>query len=326
MSMGLLRRPLRGLLAMTALIPVFIGIAVAAETLDRILVVVNDEIITEQDLRMAAEPMMAQYRATMSGFELEEKSMETRQRVLDQLIDDRLVRSAAKREKVTVDEKEIDEMMSEIEKKFPSRDVFERVIAQQGMTFAKLRERFKDQIMSRKIVDMKVKSEITISPGEVRAYYDQHIEDFFGPSQAKVRQILIRISEQRAVDEAQELAESIVQQLNKGESFEELAKKHSESAEAEQGGDMGWIDKGQLVEAIDRQIFTTQPGQYTQPIQSQLGFHIFKIEDKKESEIKSFENARNHVERIIYRKRLAEKFQSWISDLRKNAFISRQDL
>src|SRR3989338_2915483 len=190
--------------------------AFSEETLDQILVVVNDEIITEKDLRTATEPVIAQYRATLSGHEFQEKVAETRERYLEEMANERLIKSAAKRESIEVEEKEVDEMMQDVRKKFPSDQVFERVLGEQGLSFSKLKDRFRDQILARRVVDIKVRSQITISPGEIRDYFNQRQGEFKAPRKAQVRQILVRAGENRSDEEARELAASIIQELDKG--------------------------------------------------------------------------------------------------------------
>jgi parvulin-like peptidyl-prolyl isomerase len=296
----------------------------AQETVDQILVVVNDEIITEGDLRAAMEPVVAQYRATLSGYELDRKIAETRETFIEQLVNERLMKSAAKREDITVDEKEVDEMVAEVRKKFPTPELFDKVLREQGLTHKKLRERFRDQILSRRLIDLKIRSQITISPGEIRDYYDLHHSEFKGPEKARVRQILIRVGDRRGEAEAEELGQSILAELEKGADMAELAKRHSEASEAEEGGDMGWVERGQLIDKIDREIFRLVPGGRTPLIRSQLGYHIFQLEEKREAETRSFEQVRNRIQSSIYREKTREKLDAWLAELRKNAYISRQ--
>lgn len=296
----------------------------AEETLDRILVIVNDEIITERDLSNAVEPVAAQYRATLSGRDLEAKVTEARKAFLEQLVGERLIKSASKREKIEVNEKEVDDMVSDVRKKFPTQEVFDRVIRDQGLTHAQLRERFRDQILSRRMIDLKVKSQITISPGEIRDFYDAHSGEFKGPEKAKVSQILVRVGDERTETEAKDIADNVIQELAKGGDFATLAKLYSEASEAEAGGDMGWIERGQMVEAIDREIFKLVPGRHSQPVKSQLGLHVFKVEEKTESEARSFEQVRNRIQGILYRQKSEERVQAWLTELKRDAYINYQ--
>jgi peptidyl-prolyl cis-trans isomerase SurA len=295
----------------------------AGEMIDRILVIVNDEIITTKDLDDASEPVLAQYRSHLSGQELELKSKGVRKAMLDQLIDDRLVRSWASRANIIVDESEVDEMMSDVRSKFPSDEVFEKALLSQNLSFKKLRDRFRDRILLRRITDIEVRSEISVSPGQIRDYYDAHKSEFVAPDQAKVSQILIRVGPERTVEEAQELAFSIVKELD-GTSMAELARLYSEAAEAKDGGDMGWVDQGQFVERIDRTIFGLKIGEHSEPIKSQLGFHIFKVEDKKESVIRPFEQVRRKIQTLLFAKETEQKMKTWLKELRQDAYIAHQ--
>jgi parvulin-like peptidyl-prolyl isomerase len=305
-----------------SILPIIGRPAQAVETIDRILVVVNDEIITERELRLATEPLVAQFRATLSGPELDRKTAEAKEMILYQLIDDRLVRGAAKREGVEVNEEEVDAMVSDVREKFPNEQAFQELLRQQGLTFKSLRDRFEDKILKRRMADIAVRSRIAISPGEVKQYYDDHKEEFKGPERVRIRHILIRVAPERPDEQAHELSLSILDQIDNGMSFEVLAERYSEAVESQKGGDMGWVDRGQFMERIDREIFTLNVGGHTAPIRSQLGFHIFKVVDKQASVIRPFKQVRQRVESLLYKQRTDTKMKQWIEALRKDAYIA----
>ena len=102
----------------------FCPFARSAEVVERILVVVNDEIITEQDLEFVMAPVVAQYRTAYTGQALQEKIKEARAEFLDKVIEDKLILSEAKRRQVIVKDAEVDEMMAEVRNKFPSKELF----------------------------------------------------------------------------------------------------------------------------------------------------------------------------------------------------------
>src|SRR5205085_2908341 len=129
-----------------------------------------------------------------------------------------------------------------------------------GLTEKKLWNRFRDQLMTQKLVNYEVRSKISVSPGEINEYYKSHSADFVQQDRVKLQQILVRVGS-RSEEEAQAFAESLLKQLNEGKPFEDVAKNYSEGAEAKEGGDMGWIEKGQLMGEIDEKIFTLSDGQ-----------------------------------------------------------------
>jgi parvulin-like peptidyl-prolyl isomerase len=293
----------------------------SAEVVERILAVVNDEVVTEQDLEIVMAPVMAQYRTMFTGSEYDAKAAEARKEFLSKVIDDKLILGEAKRKQVIVKEDEVDAMMADVRNKFPNREAFLGALGEQGMTEKKLWDRFRDQIMTQKLVSYEVKSKVSVSPGEVNEYYKANESEFKQGDQVKLQHILVR-SSTREEEEAKELAEGYVAEIKAGRPFEEIAKAKSEGSEASEGGDMGWVEKGQLMGEIDDKVFALQAGEMTGPIQSQLGFHIFKVIDRKQVSIKPLSDVRNQIQDTLFKKKLSERLDTWMKDLKKSAYIS----
>lgn len=296
--------------------------ASATEVIERIIAVVNDEIVTEQDLQYMMAPVMAQYRTIYTGQAYVEKAKEARKEFLQKVIEDKLILSEAKRRQVIVGDEEVDEMITEVRNKFPSREVFLRAIEDQDLTEKKLWNRFRDQLLMQKLVNYEVRSRVSVSPGEVSEYYKAHPEEFSQGERVRLQHLLIRSGGARTVEEAKTFAWALGEQLKAGKSFEDLAKAYSESVEAEEGGQMGWMEKGQLLGNIDEQVFTLGAGELTPPIQSSLGFHIFKVIEKETSAVKPLADVRGLIHDQLFREKTNVRLEKWISDLRKNAYIS----
>lgn len=333
-SQRLPSRPLRkaaaaALAAFVAFAAPAVPAAHAADTVDRILVVVNDEIITESDLTQALYPLVTRLRATASGPDLELKLQEVHQNVLRDMVSDRLIISAARaldpRFKIAAEPAEIDEMVDQMREKFPSEEVFEKVMREQGLSHKKLRDRFRDDIMKRKMVDFKVKSRVSLSPGEIKAFYDSHSEDFKGIPEIRARQILIRAGTTRSEELAQSTMASVVEQLAKGAEFADLAREYSEGSEAAEGGDMGWVRQGRFMDRIDNALFKLDAGQTSEPVKTQLGLHLFRVEEKRLAPGQTFQEAIPRIENYLYKKKVADELKAWIKELKETAFISYQD-
>ncbi len=295
--------------------------AVHAEVVERIVAVVNDEIITEQDLQVVMAPVAAQLRTRFTGPELDGRLSEMRRDFLNRVIEDKLVLSEAKRRQVIVKDDEVDEMITEVRNKFPSKEIFLQSLEEQGLTERKLWNRFRDQIMTQKFVSYEVKSKVAVSPGEISEYYKNHASEFDQGDRVKLLHILVRIGT-RSEEEARTFSESLIQKINTGESFEELAKSYSEGAEAKEGGQMGWIQRGQLMGEIDEKVFALNSNQVAAPIQSSLGFHIFKVLEYQKSSIQPLSEVRDSIFESIFKRKLRMRLESWIENLRKHAYIS----
>jgi peptidyl-prolyl cis-trans isomerase SurA len=304
-------------------------IAQAADTVDRILVIVNDEIVTESDLTQALYPIVTRLRATTAGPDLDAKIQDARKLVLSEMIKNQLIISAARamdpKYKMAAEPAEIDKMIVDMRAKFPSDEVFDQVMKEQGISHKDLRDRFRDDIMKRNMVDFKVRSRVTLSPGENRRYYDEHPKEFAGVAEVHARQILVRVGTARTDELALSTVNSIVEQLAKGAAFADLAKEYSEASDAAEGGDMGWVRKGQFMERIDRAIFKLKTGQTSAPIKSQLGYHLFRVDEKRVSAPVSYESALNKIDNYLYKKKMAQELGAWLKELRRDAFISYQD-
>lgn len=308
--------------AIFAIVPVFFSsFSHSAEVVERILAVVNDEIVTEQDLQGVMAPVVAQYHTMYTGAELEEKLKEVRTDFLSKTIEDKLILSEAKRKQVIVKDSEVDEMMADVRNKFPNRELFLSAIGEQGLTEKKLWNRFRDQIMMQKLVNFEVRSRVSVSPGEINDYYKLNQDKFDQGDRVRLQQILVRVGS-RTEEEASSFAESLLAQLKGGESFETLAKAYSEGSEAKEGGEMGWVEKGQLLGEIDERVFALQPGETTSVIKSSLGFHIFKVVEKQQMSLKPLADVRNDIQETIFRDKFRKRLEEWTSDLKKNAYIS----
>ena len=184
----------------------------SAEVVERILAVVNDEIITEQDLQVIMAPIVAQYRTMYTGAKLEEELAAAAQNFLDKVIEDKLILSEAKRKQVIIKDAEVDEMMTDVRNKFPSRDLFLSAIEEQGLTEKKLWNRFRDQIMMQKLVNFEVRSRVSVSPGEINEYYKANPDRFAQGDRVHLQQILVRIG-QRSEEEAKSFTDSLLARL-----------------------------------------------------------------------------------------------------------------
>lgn len=140
--------------------------------------------------------------------------------------------------------------------------------------------------------------------GLARDEYRANPEKFTVPEQIRVRHILIRPTETRSADEAKKLADELLARLKAGEDFEALAAQYSEDpSNAKKGGDLGFFGRGQMVGPFDRAAFTlTEPGQLSEVVGTQFGYHIIRFEERKAPALKSYEEVKDSLTESIYRR------------------------
>jgi len=151
-------------------------------------------------------------------------------------------------------------------------------------------------------------NEIEPSEKELKEAYDR-VKEQSTRTEYKARHILLK-----SEDEAKKL----IKQLDKGAKFEELAKKHSEGPTAKDGGDLGWFDPAQMVPPFAAAVTALKPGSYTkEPVQTQFGWHIVKLEETRQAEPPSFEEAKPQLTALVKRQKLGER----LTDMRNNAMV-----
>ncbi|MBI4336108.1 MAG: peptidylprolyl isomerase [Candidatus Omnitrophica bacterium] len=304
-----------------------IGIPLQAEnafpaTLDKVIVVVNGETITQGELDQAFAPMFEKMKMKYKGEELSRQLNDARKEILNTMVEEKLILSVARNKKIEAGDPEVAARMDDVKSKFDSGEKFAEALKEGGITLAELKQKYAEQIIIAKLIDAEVRKKIVVSPSESLEYYEAHKEEFREPEQVKLRNILIRPDEDMKDTEARVLSEKILGFLKAGDDFDELALKYSKGPGADDGGDLGFVSKGQMLKEIEDVVFNLPAGQYSDVVKTRLGYHIFKVEEKKPKRIKDIGEVRSEVEKIIFSTKGKQMYKTWVEDLKKNAYIS----
>ncbi len=294
----------------------------AAEVVDKVVVVVNDEVITLSEVDQRLGPLYQEYQNIYRGADLAKKVEEARQKVIDELIDQKLLLGAAKKEAIEVKDKEVEERLEELRKKFGSREDLERALIRENTTVGEIRKRLKEQIAVKKFINNRIISKITVSPVEVRDYYEAHRHEFGEPEKVKMRDILIKIKDGGGSNENPAvLAAEVARRLREGGDFAGLAKAYSEGPGADEGGSMGYVKKGDLKKEIEDVVFALKPGECSNVIRTDLGCYIFKVEEKVPARVRELSEVRVDIENFLFNNKAGRSLREVAKDLRKNAYI-----
>ncbi|CAN7290992.1 peptidylprolyl isomerase [Phyllobacterium sp. LjRoot231] len=147
-----------------------------------------------------------------------------------------------------------------------------------------------------------------ITDADIRARYDKEIAAMPPQNEFRARHILVKTKEE---------AEAIIKQLDGGAKFEDVAKEKSTDGSAAQGGDLGYFGPGQMVPEFDKAANALEVGQYTkEPVQTQFGFHVIKLEDKRVQQPPAFDQVKDQVKSILIRERYMELVKKERGDLK----------
>ncbi len=304
------------------------GSAWAQEQLvDRVVAVVNDEAITQSELDVFLRPIYEALEKQYQGEELMHQLHQIRLKLLNQVIEDRLVFQEAKTRGILVDEAEIDERVSELESRFPSEVEFNKMLHEQGVTLSQIREKYQREITIRRLHDMEIRARVVVSPQEIEDFYKNRKSELAEEEKVKLRSFTLRKSEETVqkgtTDEnAKKKLESIRERIEKGEGFDKLARESSEDPHASEGGEIGWVKRGEMLPAIDEIIFKLKAKELSPVLETSAGYHVFMVEEKVVSEIPTFEKARDKIQEILFREEAVERFKEWMNELKARAYIS----
>ena len=295
---------------------------VYGETTNRIIAVVNDEIITQAELDHKKNFLLSQikYSRDESADISEAERKEIEKTVIDKLIVNRLIMQEAKKQNIVATEAEVKEMLDDVKKKFPSEDAFEASLNGSGLTMDDLRESYGYEVIMRKIFYDKMRHEIVINPQELDKFYQQHKEFFQEPEKTKLKNVLIK-KEGRSPEEISAKLDAIIAMLREGTTFEDVATKYSEGANAIKGGEMGYIKRGEVSANIENIIFSLNPGKISGWIETGTGFYLFKVEERLPARMLDFNAAQDQIKTALFNQKMSEKFDKWVAQLKEKAYI-----
>ena len=296
------------------------------EVVDRIVAVVNNEIITLYDLNRAFAPYAGNIRALKYPPEKERQTLfQVRQDILDQLIDSMLADQQGKRGQITVSQKEIDNTIERLKESRQFTDEqLRQGLASQGMTMEEYRKEIEEQLMRARLVNREVKSKIVITKEDIKDYYESHREQYAGEKKYHLWNLFIKVSSDSDDSErsvARNLMEANLVKLKQGQSFESLIDGLKNSPSAVQGTDLGLYRLEELSEQLRQVVKNMKAGEFSALLDSNFGYQIIYIQNIEETQAKPLEAVESEVEEKLYTESVDNKYQEWLEQLRARSHI-----
>ncbi|MGM0365233.1 MAG: peptidylprolyl isomerase [Actinomycetota bacterium] len=277
---------------------------------------VNGEEISEKDMQRYLDFIIGQ--DTTGALEEDGEQLEAVQTsILDSLIVVKLLEQYAAENNIEVSAEDIDEEIQQIIASYSSQAEFEQELESRAISEDFLRAEIKDQILRVKIYEQ-VTEDIEITEQEAREFYEENKEAMFmEPERVKVSHILAQFGTQEgqvepsesAVQDARDKIEEALRQLEDGKPFEEVAKDLSDDRlSAENGGDLGYISRGEMVEEFEQAAFSLKVGELSDIVETIYGLHLLKVVDRQEEHIKEFEEEKETAIAFLENE---EKNQIW---------------
>jgi peptidyl-prolyl cis-trans isomerase SurA len=293
--------------------------------IDRIIARVNDDIITLSELQEEGLPLFERLRENYTGKELEHHVQRAEREFLDQLVMKRLQLQYASQIGITASENEINAAFKDVlSRNNLSQEQLVELLTREGLTLQDYKDRLREQIILARLMNQAVRSRVSVDASEVEAYYQAHREEFNQPPQVHVRHIFFRTEPNAGnsqLDAVQARAARVLQEARNGGNFVELARRHSEDATAPNGGDLGFIKRGQALPEFEEVIFSMRQGEISDIIRTPNGLHIVKVEAFSKGALQPFVEIKPEIERRLLQEKMEKRFQDWTNELKDKAFI-----
>jgi parvulin-like peptidyl-prolyl isomerase len=274
---------------------------------DKIVAVVNDEVITGKDLAEFTAFLRVQLSREYSGEELERQMIQAQAGALDRLIEDRLIVQEAAKEKIRVDEARVRARLDEIRKRFSSDAEFQEDIARQGLTQADVESKIRNQLLMYAVVGLKVRDRIRIRPEEATAFYYGHQSEFARPEERQLQSIALQNEDQ---------AKSFAYFLKIGQKLMDLAARYPVTVDR-----MKVNKDGELKKEIEEQIFQLPAGEASAPINIGGTYYVFIVENIQPSRQLSLAEAQEEVHNLLFEKKMQEEMVRWLDELKAKSYI-----
>lgn len=318
-----------GALIIIAILSLMLGwpaLLQSADVVDRVVAIVNDDIITLYELNRAMQP----YEANIDtlGYSAEQKRsalFQFRQRLLNELIRQKLTEQEVNRYKIAVGEEEIDNTIERIkENKFLTDEDLRAGLIEQGLTMEAYRNEIKMQLQRTRLVNREVKSKVVITKEDVAAYYNAHPDLYGGVRQYHLWNLFVRLSPGSG-DIAQQNARTALNPylalLQQGTPFKDVVEKANTDGQVVRGSDLGLFSLKELSPQLQQTIGALEAKQYSDIFATEIGYQIVYLQDIVASQAKPLSEVEPEIQDLLFREVVDNKFQVWIEELQKRSHI-----
>lgn len=302
------------------------GYAGDVRMIEQIVAKVNGDIITLSEIERMRRTLRADLQQQrVPPAEMEKILRERERNVLRDQIDQLLLVQKGKELGINVDP-EVTRQLAEIQlqAKIADADKFHQYVREQsGMPFEDFKQQMKNSMLTRRVVQQEVGGRIAISKAEMEKYYEEHKNEFIREEQVLLREIFLSTEGKTPaqINLIERKAKDLVARARKGEKFGDLARDHSDSESAKNGGEIGWFKRGELRDDVEKLVFAERRNFVSDPIKTDRGFLIVRLEERHEAGQASLQEVENEVMERLYMPRMEPRVREYLTKLRQEAFL-----
>lgn len=297
-----------------------------AELVDRVAAVVNGEVIALSEVRARAAPELSRAAQERDPVRRGQFQKEILTRALDALIGDKLLEQQLRELQIDVSEQEIDIGMEDVKRQNGLDDAqFENLLRNEGYTLASYRQFMKKHLARLKLINLKVRSKVKITEEDLKTEYTRFSKLETEDVEVHARHLLVQLPAKATPEEVEKArlrAVALAEEAKKpGVDFTELAKAKSEGPSAADGGDLGFFKRGVMVAEFEKAAFGLPVGGISEPVRTKFGWHVIKVEERRASAARPFEQVQEQLREKLMRDQLEKYTEQYVQELRQAAAV-----
>ena len=284
---------------------------------------INDVEISRAKVSAQVDHMINQRGLNSGGITQPAVYEQLQQDVVERLITQELLWQEAQRRGVIASDADVDEQLKNMKGGFESEQAFLFQIKAGGFTEKAYREDIRQQRSVQQMIAGELAKEVAVSDEEIQEFYNENIKQMTVPEAIRARHILVKLAadDEAARVAAQDRIAAIQKELQDGADFVTLATERSDAPSAPKGGDLGYFARGQMVAPFEDAAFALQPGETSDIVETQFGFHIIRLEDRREAQAVPVEEAAERISAYLTQGKLQSAVEDLVDDLHASAEI-----
>jgi len=245
--------------------------------------------------------------------------------VLDQVIAFKLLSQESAARKIVVPDSDIEGRIDQIRAQFPNEAAFTSMLAERKLSLEEVKQDARQDMAITKLIEVEIAPKVAVKPEQVTDFYTKNPDQFKEGDSVRASHILIgtgRGADQAARTQARAKAEEVLKEVKAGKDFGALAKEYSsDPGSAANGGDLGFFQQGQMVGPFNDAAFKLAPGEISDIVETEFGFHIIKVAEKKPGRTIPLEEVRPQVEQYLEQLNRQKETESFVNALKAKGKI-----
>lgn len=288
---------------------------------------VNTSGISQKDFDRTYNAAQQQF-ANIGNAPGQNSTVNLKKEVLDRLIDFELMYQDSMNRNIVVDDALLNENFAAFQKQFGKDEDFAKFLETNNISADEMKEQIKRKMAIQSLqqaLQPELLAKSTVQDKEVEDFYNENIDKLKQPEQVKASHILIKVdqaADEAAKADARKKMDDILKKIQAGDDFAELARANSQCPSNANGGDLGFFGRGQMVKPFEDAAFGLNPGEVSDIVETQFGFHVIKMEEKKAAATPPFKEMQENIEKYLTQLNLEKAQQNYLQELRDKAKIT----